>query len=98
MVEQQLVSRAWARRNHIDRYFTGKPCKRGHIAERITHSSSCVACQRESAAIRNRTQAADAARYRHIREHGVPSLPEHTAEALDRAVDDAIASQENASA
>jgi hypothetical protein len=26
------------------RYFTGKPCKRGHIAERMVTSGSCVEC------------------------------------------------------
>jgi hypothetical protein len=26
------------------RYFTGKPCKRGHIAERLTSNWKCVAC------------------------------------------------------
>lgn len=26
------------------RYFTGKPCVAGHIAERITNSGTCVVC------------------------------------------------------
>lgn len=28
-------------------YFTGKPCKRGHISERQTSDAACVACKRE---------------------------------------------------
>lgn len=28
------------------RYFTGQPCKRGHIAERMVRSGSCTECQR----------------------------------------------------
>lgn len=28
--------------------FTGKPCKRGHIAERLASSRACCECQRES--------------------------------------------------
>jgi hypothetical protein len=29
------------------RYFTGKPCKRGHIAERLVSNRCCVVCGRE---------------------------------------------------
>lgn len=28
-------------------YFTGKPCKKGHTAKRITSNGNCVVCQRE---------------------------------------------------
>lgn len=28
------------------RYFTGKPCKWGHIAERFVSSGTCVECNR----------------------------------------------------
>src|SRR5688572_12529814 len=27
------------------RYFTGKPCKHGHISERATSGGNCIACQ-----------------------------------------------------
>lgn len=27
-----------------DRYFTGTPCKWGHVAERVTHNCTCTAC------------------------------------------------------
>lgn len=32
----------------LKRYFTGKPCTRGHIAERQTINSTCMECQRIS--------------------------------------------------
>jgi hypothetical protein len=28
------------------RYFTGKPCKKGHVAERFTNNATCVECHR----------------------------------------------------
>jgi 5-methylcytosine-specific restriction endonuclease McrA len=30
------------------RYFTGKPCKRGHLSERWVKTKICIACSRES--------------------------------------------------
>jgi hypothetical protein len=30
------------------KYFTGKPCKRGHVAERLVSTRGCVECQREA--------------------------------------------------
>jgi hypothetical protein len=48
----------------MKRYFTGKPCKRGHIAERLVSNSTCVECayahRREHSAIYDKT--ADAKR------------------------------------
>lgn len=32
------------------RYFTGIPCKNGHIAERTTSNGSCLVCQKEKVA------------------------------------------------
>lgn len=39
-----IVTRAEAIRAGVPRYFTGKPCKSGHIAERYTLKGSCVEC------------------------------------------------------
>jgi hypothetical protein len=36
-----------AKKMQIPFYFTGKPCKRGHIAKRITCSKNCSACHHE---------------------------------------------------
>lgn len=39
-----VSSRALAKAAGIDRYFTGKPCKRDHIAERYTITGNCTIC------------------------------------------------------
>lgn len=39
-----IVTRAEARASGLRRYFTGVPCKHGHVAERAVVSKSCVAC------------------------------------------------------
>jgi hypothetical protein len=31
----------------LKHYFTGKPCKHGHIAERVARSGRCLECERE---------------------------------------------------
>ena len=36
-----------AREKKLTRYFTGKKCPKGHIAERLVSSRSCLACLRE---------------------------------------------------
>jgi hypothetical protein len=42
---RQITTRAEAKASGARRYFTGKPCKHGHIAERYTVSSAlCVEC------------------------------------------------------
>lgn len=33
-----------AKAQGLKHYFTGVPCKRGHIAERITHNRACTVC------------------------------------------------------
>lgn len=44
-----LTPKQEALNNGATRYFTGKPCLRGHIAERSVSSGNCVQCQREHA-------------------------------------------------
>ena len=39
-----------ARAQGLKRFFTGKPCKQGHIAERFTSSNTCIQCSQERAA------------------------------------------------
>jgi len=43
----EIVSRKDARALGLKRYFTGKPCKRGHVAERRVSIKGCVLCQLE---------------------------------------------------
>lgn len=33
------------------RYFTGKPCVRGHVAERYTYNGMCIACNSENSVV-----------------------------------------------
>lgn len=42
----QTVTRAEAKAQGLTRYFTGKPCKHGHVAERLTSCNICVVCNR----------------------------------------------------
>lgn len=39
----QIITRAEAKACGLDRYFTGKPCKHGHVAQRYK-SGRCVVC------------------------------------------------------
>lgn len=42
----RIVTRAQALSLGLKRYFTGKPCKHGHIAERTVDSCTCAECNR----------------------------------------------------
>src|SRR4051812_28822500 len=39
---KQIITRAEALAAALPRYFTGKPCKYGHVAERSTAASYCI--------------------------------------------------------
>lgn len=63
----QIITRADARAQGLTRYFTGKPCPMGHIADRYVSTFGCVTCTRirsdardaaKSAAFRSREQPA----------------------------------------
>lgn len=41
------ISLAEANTAGLTKYFTGNPCKRGHIVERFTKNKTCVECDRE---------------------------------------------------
>ena len=43
----EIVTRREAMALGLKRYFTGKPCPHGHIAERFLSSGTCVTCVRE---------------------------------------------------
>ena len=40
----KVISRNDARELNLSRYFTGKSCKHGHIAERYTSTATCLIC------------------------------------------------------
>lgn len=44
----KIISQKEAKAQGIPRYFTGKPCPSGHIAERRTVNFTCVECERIS--------------------------------------------------
>lgn len=39
-----VISRSDARKRKLKRYFTGLPCCRGHISDRLTSSANCTEC------------------------------------------------------
>jgi 5-methylcytosine-specific restriction endonuclease McrA len=43
----EIITREQANASGLPRYFTSKPCKKNHIAERYTKIGACVACCRE---------------------------------------------------
>lgn len=40
----KILSRQDAIKNKLNRYFTGEPCGRGHVCERIVSSCNCIEC------------------------------------------------------
>ncbi|MDR3464153.1 MAG: HNH endonuclease signature motif containing protein [Beijerinckiaceae bacterium] len=61
---EELLSRADARARGLSRYWTGKPCKHGHIAERIVANGACVECV---ALISKRYKERDPEHFRELR-------------------------------
>lgn len=45
MTERTTISRAEAKARGLKRYFTGIPCKHGHVEERNASDSACVECR-----------------------------------------------------
>lgn len=41
----EIISRAEAKEKMLKRYFTGIPCKHGHVDERLVSGSRCVTCR-----------------------------------------------------
>jgi 5-methylcytosine-specific restriction endonuclease McrA len=46
MIERATISMTAARAAGQIRYFTGKPCKNGHVAERFVGNRQCIECGR----------------------------------------------------
>lgn len=44
-----IVTLKRARLSGLKRYFTGLPCKRGHLSERLVSDRACLACAKEAA-------------------------------------------------
>jgi hypothetical protein len=43
----EIITKDRAKANGLKYYFTGKPCKHGHIAERSTNGSNCKVCHQQ---------------------------------------------------
>jgi 5-methylcytosine-specific restriction endonuclease McrA len=50
--DKPIISRAEAKALGLKRYFTGKPCRRGHIVERYVSIHCCIECHRLASAAR----------------------------------------------
>lgn len=40
----EIITRAEAQAKLLKTYFTGNPCKHGHVSERYTSTGACLAC------------------------------------------------------
>jgi hypothetical protein len=43
----EIIRRKEASARGLTRYFTGKPCRRGHVSDRIVSTLTCCECKRE---------------------------------------------------
>lgn len=78
-----IISRKEARTVGLPRYFTGVPCRRGHLSERFTIRKQCVDCHREDqAAARAKTpehvKAIKAASYQRHRTEVIAKVEAYT--------------------
>lgn len=62
----EIITQLRAKSQGLTRYFTGKPCKRGHIAQRMVSDRYCCDCKRER---ENTSSNRVAYRKRHYNEH-----------------------------
>lgn len=78
----KVISHQDAQERGLPRYFTGVPCSRGHVTERYTRGSQCIACKEIYAAEHGRAnhdrQIARAA----VRMLAVPPAPRDDAALL----------------
>jgi hypothetical protein len=52
-----LITREEAKARGLKRYFTGKPCPNGHVAERYVSHKNCIECQQEKTRRKYKTPA-----------------------------------------
>ena len=78
----EIITRKDAVARGLIRYFTGKPCKHGHVAERRTDTGNCTKCQwlaqqtpeRKAANILYKLRLRAAAAGENARARAVPAL------------------------
>jgi hypothetical protein len=54
----KVITKAEAKKQGLSRYFTGKPCAKGHIAEKYVNSDKCIQCHADRNKRRERGKAA----------------------------------------
>src|SRR5882762_7363285 len=42
-----IITRSEAKASGLLRYFTGKPCKHGHVEERLVSNGACLQCRKD---------------------------------------------------
>ena len=57
MTIRAIISRAEAKAQGLGRYFTGIPCKYGHVCERLVSVARCLECHRAKNLARQKTDA-----------------------------------------
>lgn len=80
-MERQIITRAEAKEQGLKRYFTGKPCRNGHDAEKYTSTGGCVKCavaRANESVARNpeRRQAYSRQHYQSHKEHYIARAKE----------------------
>jgi hypothetical protein len=70
----KLISREQAKARGLKRFFTGKLCRNGHIAERLTRKSRCVICAEESRKREDPRYQAYWSKRGNAKERGIPFL------------------------
>lgn len=74
----KIISRKEAIEQGLPRYFTGKPCKNGHISERVTKKCDCVECNNlRNADYRSKPENAKIAKERSKRWRDAMGGPEY---------------------
>jgi hypothetical protein len=46
MSQAEIITKAKAKDRGLKRYFTGRKCPRGHCAERLVSTGTCIECQK----------------------------------------------------
>ena len=78
----EIITRADAIAKGLKRYFTGLPCKRGHVCERVVSTKTCVECKRAAERFENMTPKQIEKRL--ARERVANMTPERHKKALER--------------
>lgn len=62
-----IITRAEAKAAGLPRFFTGKPCKHGHLSQRTTANGGCIACNMLTSAALYKTETPEARAVRNAR-------------------------------